>query len=112
MINASVRDKLEREIQRTENHLEALKDLLDEILEEAPRRKASDMTSRIPLIEQALGKVRGTRTFSVKEITALARRIDPEVDRRLIYNCIKGYLQVSVKRGEMEQVSDTEYRRL
>ena len=114
MINASVRDKLEREIQRTENHLAALKDLLEEVLEEVPRRKTANegLTSRIPLVEEALAKVRGNRVFSVKEVTALAQRIDPEVDRRLIYNCIKSYLQTSVKRGEMEQVGTAEYQRI
>lgn len=113
MINASVRDKLEREIRRTENHLEALKDLLDEVLDVAPRKGANEgLTSRIPLVEEALAMVRGDRVFSVKEVTAFAQRIDPEIDRRLIYNCIKSYLQTSAKRGEVEQISSTEYQRV
>ena len=113
MITASVRDKLEREIQRVKNHLAALENLLDEVNEVVPKRKAANegLISRTPLIEKALAKVRGSRIFSVKEVTALAQRIDPEVDRRLIYNCIKNYLQTSVKLGEMEQISNTEYKR-
>ena len=89
MITATVRDKLEREIARTENHLDALYEILDEVNKEAPKRKAPEnVNNRIPLIEQALAKVRGTRTFSVKELTGFARRIEPDVDRRTIYNCI------------------------
>lgn len=112
MITATVRDKLEREIARTENHLDALYEILDEVNKEAPKRKAPEnVNNRIPLIEQALTKVRGTRTFSVKELTGFARRIEPDVDRRTIYNCIKGYLQRNLENGLFEQVSATEYRR-
>ncbi len=112
MITAVVRDKLEREIARTENHLDALYEILDEVNKEAPKRKAPEnVNNRIPLIEQALTKVRGTRTFSVKELTGFARRIEPDVDRRTIYNCIKGYLQRNLENGLFEQVSATEYRR-
>ena len=112
MIIAVVRDKLEREIARTENHLDALYEILDEVNKEAPKRKAPEnVNNRIPLIEQALTKVRGTRTFSVKELTGFARRIEPAVDRRTIYNCIKGYLQRNLENGLFEQVSATEYRR-
>ena len=112
MITAVVRDKLEREIARTVNHLDALYEILDEVNKEAPKRKAPEnVNNRIPLIEQALTKVRGTRTFSVKELTGFARRIEPDVDRRTIYNCIKGYLQRNLENGLFEQVSATEYRR-
>ena len=112
MITAVVRDKLEREIARTENHLDALYEILDEVNKEAPKRKAPEnVNNRIPLIEQALTKVRGTRTFSVKELTGFARRTEPDVDRRTIYNCIKGYLQRNLENGLFEQVSATEYRR-
>ncbi len=112
MITATVRDKLEREIARTENHLDALYEILDEVNKEAPKRKAPEnVNNRIPLIEQALAKVRGTRTFSVKELTGFARRIEPDVDRRTIYNCIKGYLQRNLENEMFEQVSATEYRR-
>ena len=113
MITAVVRGKLEREIRRTEDHLNALYDLLEEIEKEVPKRKvAGTVTSRIPLIEEALSKVQGNRIFSVKEATAFAQRIEPDNDRRLIYNCIKGYLQRGVQKGLFEQMSDTEYRRL
>lgn len=112
MINASVREKLEREIARVENHLDALYDILDEVLIVAPRRKPSENgADHIPLIRQALSKVRGTRVFSVKEITAFARRIDPEIDRRLIYNCTRGFLKRGVEIKEFIQVSPTEYKR-
>ena len=112
MITAVVRDKLEREIARTENHLDALYEILDEVNKEAPKRKAPEnVNNRIPLIEQALTKVRGTRTFSVKELTGFARRIEPDVDRRTIYNCIKGYLQRNLENGLFVQESATEYRR-
>ena len=110
MITAKVRDMLEREIARTENHLDALYDILDEVNKEVPKRKVPDsVNNRIPLIEKALAKIRGDRTFSVKEVTALARRMEPDIDRRTIYNCIKGYLQRNLENGSFEQISSTEY---
>lgn len=112
MVSAAIRDQLEREIRRMENHLEAMYGILEAVTKEVPKRKVADsINDRIPLIEEALGKIRGSRVFSVKEVTALARRIEPDVDRRVIYNCIKGYLQRSLKSGLFIQVSDTEYKR-
>lgn len=113
MITAAVRTKLEREIARTENHLDALYDILNEVEKEAPKRASGKPVGRwIPLIEQSLKRVRGNRVFSVKQLTAHAQEIDSTVDRRLIYNCIKSYLQRNVKAGLFEQVNATEYKRI
>ncbi|GHV54330.1 hypothetical protein FACS1894206_06870 [Deltaproteobacteria bacterium] len=115
MIKPSTVALLEREIQRTINHLNGLKDLLEELLAEedyTKRRTANPGTiDRRALVEEALTRVRTNRTFSVKEVTGYARRIDPDVDRRLIYNCIKNYLLTGVKKGQFEQVDKNEYRR-
>ena len=112
MVTARVRQMLKREIQRMEAHIDALYDILEEVEQEAPKRKVPEnVNSRIPLIEKAIAKVRGTRTFSVKEITALCRRMEPDLDRRTIYNCVKGYLQRNLDNGMYEQISATEYRR-
>ena len=106
-------DKLKREIQRTKNHLQALEDILAELEEEAPpRRPVTSQNSHIDLMEKALKRVKGNKVFSVKQITAYAREIDSSVDRRIIYNSIRSYLQTGVKYNEYEQVSDTEYRRV
>ena len=113
MINAAVRNKLEREIARTENHLEALYEILSEVEKEVPKRRGSKQVGRwIPLIEQSLKRIRGNRVFSVKQLTAYAQEIDAAVDRRLIYNCIKSYLQRNVKAGVFEQINATEYKRI
>ena len=115
MVSAVMRNMLEKEIARTEIHLAALYDILDQMEQESPKRKMPrDTQSRIPLIKKALEKVHGGRVFSVKEVTDFAQRIEPDVNRRLIYNCIKGYLQRSVERNEglFEQVDINEYRRV
>ena len=112
MITAALRDKVEREIRRTENHLDALYDILDEIDKEVPKRKVMELGKWLPLIEESLSTIRGTRVFSVKEVTAIAQEIDTEVDRRVIYNCIKSYLKRHVRNGTFEQVNSTEYKRV